>query len=120
MIRLGYTLTPWQTIMRAHGDVIARARVFSQLAFQSNISGRWVAFPGSLEEKPKLWALGIPVGKDVFLLEPAVGASDAGPKSNRIATLQRCAAGCQHSEASRPRRSVQVPGCGNRHPEAIF
>ena len=84
----GYTLSPWQTVLRGRGDALARARVFSQLAFQANIPVAWIALPGNSDETPRLWALGIPVGKDIYVLEPRWGLPLPGPNQKGIATLQ--------------------------------
>lgn len=84
---LGYTQTPWQTTMSARGDALARARVFSQLAFQEGIPVAWIALSGGSNERYKLWALAIPVGTDLYLLEPRLGIPLPGRDQRGVATL---------------------------------
>lgn len=116
---LGYTMLPWQTLMRANGDPIARARVFSLLAFQSGIPVSWLAFPGNSEDKPKLWLLGVPIGKDIYLLEPRFGLPLPGPNQSGVATLKEA-----ESDATVLRRATLVdqfnyPVTASEVPKAI-
>ncbi len=98
----GYTQLPWQTMMMARGDALARARVFSQLCFQESIPVIWLALPGGTELK--LWLMGIPVGGELYLFEPRMGIPLPGPGQVGIATLRQA-----QSDESVLRRA-RVPG----------
>ncbi len=85
---LGYTQLPWQTMISSQGDMIARARVYSQLAMQQDIPVGWIVLPGISPDQYKLWAIGIPVGDQIYLLEPRMGIPIPGPGQTGIATLK--------------------------------
>jgi tetratricopeptide (TPR) repeat protein len=84
----GYGQLPWKTMMFARGEPIGRARVFSQLAFQQSIPVSWIALPKSGAQELQLWALGVPVGKQIFLFEPRMGIPLPGPNQIGVATLE--------------------------------
>lgn len=85
----GYTQLPWQTAISARGDAVARARVFLQLAMQADLHPCWVALPGITDDSYRLWAIGIPVGKQLYLLEPRLGIPLPGPDQKGVATLEQ-------------------------------
>ncbi len=98
----GYTQLPWQTMMFARGDALARARVFSQLCFQESIPVIWLAIPGGTELK--LWAIGVPVGDQIYVFEPRMGLPLPGPNQVGIATLR------QAQEDESILRRARLPG----------
>lgn len=85
----GYTQLPWQTAISARGDAVARARVFLQLAMQADLHPCWVALPGITDDSYRLWAIGIPVGKELYLLEPRLGIPLPGTDQKGVATLEQ-------------------------------
>jgi Tetratricopeptide repeat len=98
----GYTQLPWQTMMFARGDALARARVFSQLCFQESIPVIWLAIPGGTELK--LWAIGVPIGDQIYVFEPRMGLPLPGPNQVGIATLR------QAQEDESILRRARLPG----------
>ena len=83
---MGYTRMPWHSLMIARGDIFNRARVFSQLAFQEGVPVGWFCFPGIIPEEYKIWILGIPIGDEIYLLDPRLGIPLPGPNQVGIAT----------------------------------
>jgi hypothetical protein len=89
---VGCRTLPWQTAMFGHGDAIQRIRVFTQLLFQQNIPAVFLAVEAS--ESPatrQLWAVGVPVGDELYLFEPRLGlplplADEPGVATFRNAT----------------------------------
>jgi hypothetical protein len=101
----GYTQLPWQTMMTARGDAIARGRVFSQLCFQESIPVVWLALPGGTELK--LWAMGVPIGDSLYIFEPRLGIPLPGPGQVGVATLK------QVQEDESVLRRAKLPGLFN-------
>ena len=87
-----YRQLPWQTLMFARGDVWQRARVFTQLAFCSGIDCVALALPsesGATENASlRLWCIGVPIGKSIYLFEPNWGLPIPSQADDGIATLQ--------------------------------
>ncbi len=89
---LGCRTLPWQTAIFGHGDAIQRIRVFTQLLFQQKIEAVCLAIES--EDSPKtrqLWAIGVPIGEELYLFEPRFGlpmpiGDEAGVATLRIAT----------------------------------
>ena len=56
---------------------------------QADLHPCWVALPGITEDSYRLWAIGIPVGKQLYLLEPRLGIPLPGPDQKGVATLEQ-------------------------------
>jgi len=87
-----YRQLPWQTMTFARGDTWQRARVFSQLAFVQGIDTVVLALPsltGASENASlRLWCMAVPIGKELYLLEPQWGLPIPSQTSSGIATLR--------------------------------
>ncbi len=93
--QIGYRTLPWLTALFGHGDVIQRARVFTQLLFQQNIPSFMIAVPS---DKPgekttrRLWAIGVPIGEEIYLFEPRFGLPVPNADEPEVATLRQARA----------------------------
>jgi len=81
----GYRQTTFQTLYGGDGDALQRARVFIQLCRQSNIDACMLAHGSGA--KPTEWAVGVRIGEELFLFEPALGLPIPGPDQIGITTL---------------------------------
>lgn len=89
----GYNLAPWENLLLGHGDAWQRARVFMLLLRQQSIPSVLLAKPSSQpmpQESP--WAVGVLIGKELYLFDPALGLAIPGPDGRGIATLNQVAA----------------------------
>jgi hypothetical protein len=89
---LGCRTLPWQTAIFGHGDAIQRIRVFTQLLFQQKIEAVCLAIEAEASpSKRHLWAIGVPIGDELYLFEPRLGlpmpiGDEAGVATLRMAT----------------------------------
>lgn len=87
-----YRQLPWQTLMFGRGDAWQRARVFTQLAFSNGVDCVALALPsesGATENSAlRLWCIGVPIGKNIYLFEPNWGLPIPSQADDGIATLQ--------------------------------
>jgi hypothetical protein len=87
-----YRQLPWQTLTFARGDVWQRARVFTQLAFVRGVDTVVLALPsesGATENAAiRLWCIGVPVGKELYLFEPRWGLPIPSQADDGVATLR--------------------------------
>jgi tetratricopeptide (TPR) repeat protein len=87
-----YRQLPWQTMMFGHGETWQRARVFTQLAFMQGIDCVVLALPsetGATENASlRLWCVGVPIGKELYLFEPQWGLPFPSQSSDGVATLR--------------------------------
>ncbi|MFO0904862.1 MAG: CDC27 family protein [Pirellulales bacterium] len=84
----GYTREAWQTLMLGHGDAWERARVFGLLARQQNLDAVVLAvFDVKASPRPEVWSVGVLIGDQLFLFDPALGLPIPGPEGQGIATL---------------------------------
>lgn len=82
----GYRQTTLQTLYRGEGDRLQRARVFIQLCRQAGIDACMLVRSG--QDAPEdHWAVGVLIGKELFLFEPGFGLPIPGPNQQGIATL---------------------------------
>ncbi len=86
---IGYRQLPWQTLIFGRGDAWQRARVFTQLLQQVDLSGCVLAFPGPEGGPDQLWAIGVPIAGEIYLFEPKWGMPLPGPGESGIATLRQ-------------------------------
>jgi len=88
---LVYRQLPWQTLMFARGDAWERARLFTQMCFSQGIDCVVLAIPsmtGATENAAlRLWCIGVPIGKEIYLFEPRWGLPMPNPNGPGIATL---------------------------------
>jgi len=86
-----YRQLPWQTLMFARGDAWQRSRLFTQLCFSQGIDSVVLALPsltGATENSAlRLWCVGVPIGKEIYLFEPHWGLPILDPNGPGIATL---------------------------------
>jgi hypothetical protein len=103
-----YRQLPWQTLMFARGDVWQRARVFTQLAFANGVDCVALALPsesGATENASlRLWCIGVPIGKSIYLFEPHWGLPIPSQTDDGIATLQEA------RENPNVLRRAKIPG----------
>ena len=103
-----YRQLPWQTLMFARGDVWQRARVFTQLAFANGVDCVALALPsesGATENASlRLWCIGVPIGKSIYLFEPNWGLPIPSQTDDGIATLQEA------RENPNVLRRAKIPG----------
>jgi hypothetical protein len=87
----GYRQTTMQALYRGTGDPWQRSRVFIQLCRQAKIDACMLAVPASGAEsgttEPREWAVGVLIGKEVFLFDAGLGLPIPGPEQEGIATL---------------------------------
>lgn len=100
----GYRQTTFQTLFRGTGDSLQRARVFMQLCRQANIDSCFLCIRQDDSPSLREWAVGVLVGKELFLFEPELGIPIPGAGQVGIATLEEA-----RKDASIMRR-LNVPG----------
>lgn len=87
-----YRQLPWQTLMFARGDAWQRGRLFTQLCFSRGIDCVVLALPslsGASENGAlRLWCIGVPIGNELYLMEPRWGLPIPNPSGPGIATLR--------------------------------
>lgn len=87
-----YRQLPWQTLMFARGDAWERGRLFTQLCFSRGIDCVVLALPslsGASENGAlRLWCIGVPIGSELYLMEPRWGLPIPNPSGPGIATLR--------------------------------
>jgi hypothetical protein len=84
----GYRQLPWQTMIYARGDAWLRARVFTQLLQQADVSSVALAIEDAESKELNMWAIGVPIGEEIYLFEPQWGLPIPGPGEIGIATLK--------------------------------
>jgi hypothetical protein len=111
-----YRQLPWQTLMFARGDAWERGRLFTQLCFARGIDCVVLALPslsGASENGAlRLWCIGVPIGNELYLMEPRWGLPIPNPSGPGIATLRMA-----KSDANVLRRA-KLPGRFNYPVEA--
>jgi len=85
----GYRQTPLQTLFRGTGDALQRCGTFMGLCRQADLSACLLATAPSADgsAQPRPWAVGVLIGKDVYLFDCALGIPIVGPGQAGIATL---------------------------------
>jgi hypothetical protein len=85
---LGYTRFPWQTMLFSRGDYVDRARLFMQMLAQSGIDSVMLLVPAgkSGEQEARPWAVGVPVGEQLYLFDTRLGMPIPGESVGQIAT----------------------------------
>lgn len=85
----GYRQTPLQTLFRGTGDALQRCGTFMGLCRQADLPACLLATAPSAEgsAQPRPWAVGVLIGKDVYLFDCALGIPIVGPGQAGIATL---------------------------------
>ncbi len=102
---IGCRTLPWQTAMFGHGDAVQRIRVFTQLLFQQNIPAVFLAIEAVESPKTRqLWAVGVPIGDELYLFEPRLGLPLPIADEPGVATFRSA------SENSSILRRAKVPG----------
>ncbi|EMI19793.1 putative secreted protein [Rhodopirellula maiorica SM1] len=100
----GYRQTDYQSVWRGTGDALQRTGVFTQLCRQAGITAAMLAIQSTETGQLKPWAIGVLVGENVYLFEPALGVFVPGPDQIGIATLAQA-----RSDAAVMRR-LNIPG----------
>ncbi len=85
----GYRQLPWQTMIYGRSDTWLRARVFTQLLQQADITAVVLAIPDEDTKELRLWCVGVPIADELYLFEPRWGLPIPGPNEQGIATLQQ-------------------------------
>tara|TARA_R110002073_G_scaffold5624_21_gene34684 strand:- start:65 stop:1852 length:1788 start_codon:yes stop_codon:yes gene_type:complete len=100
----GYRQTDYESVWRGTGDSLQRAGVFTQLCRQAGITAAMLAIQSTETGELIPWAVGVLVGENVYLFEPALGVFIPGPDQIGIATLAQA-----RSDAAVMRR-LNIPG----------
>ncbi len=100
----GYRQTPFQTLFRGSGDSRQRARVFIQLCRQAGIEACMLGVLSDESKDPEEWAVGVLLGKEIFLFDSELGIPIPGPGQIGIATLEEA------RKDSTVLRRLNVPG----------
>mgnify|MGYP003673275038 CR=1 FL=1 len=100
----GYRQTDYESVWRGTGDSLQRTGVFTQLCRQAGITAAMLAVQSTETGELKPWAVGVLVGENVYLFEPALGVFVPGPDQIGIATLAEA-----RSDAAVMRR-LNIPG----------
>ena len=86
----GYQRLPWHLFSNGYGDAWERARLAIRLMRQRKINAAMLAVPNLDDEsKLDLWAIGVLIGDEVFLFDPALGLPIPGKNLSGIATLSQ-------------------------------
>ncbi len=101
---LGCAFLPWESVLFSRGDFVERGRVFSALARQRGIESVWISLNGTDTSPGYLWALGIPLGDQIYLFEPKLGLPIVDPDTLAFASLQEV------RENDRILRRLDLPG----------
>ncbi len=86
---VGCSKLPWETVLFSRGDFVERGRVFTALAHQRDIDTVWVSVNGSATSPGYLWAIGLPIGGEVYLFETKLGMPIVNPDTLEFATLKQ-------------------------------
>ena len=84
---IGCSKLPWETALFSQGDFVERGRVFTALAHQRDIDTVWVSINGTATSPGYLWAIGVPIGGQLFLFETKLGMPIIDPDTLAFATL---------------------------------
>ncbi|MEM8910220.1 MAG: hypothetical protein AAGC97_00525 [Planctomycetota bacterium] len=84
----GYRQTTYQTLWRGVGDSLQRSNVFCELCLQADIPAAILATQND-DGQRQPWCVGVLIGEQIFLFEPALGLPVPGPNQRGIATLQQ-------------------------------
>ncbi len=85
---VGCTKLPWETVLYSQGDFIERGRVFAALAHQRGIETVWISINGTSTSPGYLWAIGVPIGGQLYLFESKLGMPIIDPDTLAFATLK--------------------------------
>lgn len=85
---VGYSYTPWETLIFCTGDFIARGRIFSALATQQGINTCWISVGSAPGAAGDLFTMGVLIDNRVLLFEPKLGLPILDPDSDKWASLQ--------------------------------
>lgn len=89
----GYRQTPLQTLFRGTGDALQRCGTFLGLCRQADLPACLLALAPSADtattgrSQSRPWAVGVLIGKEVYLFDCALGIPIVGPGQSGIATL---------------------------------
>lgn len=102
----GYRQTPLQTLFRGTGDALQRSGTFIGLCRQAELPACLLATAPSADstDQPRPWAVGVLIGKEVYLFDCALGIPVVGPGQAGIATL------AQARRDATVLRRMNVPG----------
>ncbi|HBJ38348.1 MAG TPA: hypothetical protein DDZ51_27070 [Planctomycetaceae bacterium] len=102
----GYRQTPFQTLFRGTGDALQRCGTFIGLCRQADLPACLLATAPSADssDQPRPWAVGVLIGKEVYLFDCALGIPIIGPGQAGIATL------AQARRDATVLRRMNVPG----------
>ncbi len=102
----GYRQTPLQTLFRGTGDALQRCGTFMGLCRQADLPACLLATAPSADSstEPRPWAVGVLIGKEVYLFDCALGIPIVGPGQAGIATL------AQARRDATVLRRMNVPG----------
>lgn len=101
---IGCTKLPWETALFSRGDYVERGRVFAALAQQRGIDTVWVSVNGTSTAPGYLWAIGVPIGSELYLFETKLGLPLLDPDTLAFATLKEARAN------DRILRRLDLPG----------
>ncbi len=85
---VGCTKLPWETLLYSEGDFVERGRVFTALAHQRGIDTVWISINGTATSPGYLWAIGVPIGGQLYLFESKLGMPVVDPDTLAFATLR--------------------------------
>lgn len=105
----GYRQTPLQTLFRGTGDALQRCGTFMGLCRQADLPACLLALAPAADgatanTQPRPWAVGVLIGKEVYLFDCALGIPVVGPSQAGIATL------AQARRDATVLRRMNVPG----------
>jgi len=105
----GYRQTPLQTLFRGTGDALQRCGTFLGLCRQADLPACLLALApaadgATVSTQPRPWAVGVLIGKEVYLFDCALGIPIVGPGQAGIATL------AQARRDATVLRRMNVPG----------
>jgi hypothetical protein len=86
----GYQHQPWHLLTNAYGDAWERGRLAIRLMREKNIDAAMLAVPDRDDESQlQPWLIGVAIGGEVYLFDPALGLPIPGEGLAGIATLSQ-------------------------------
>lgn len=80
---------PGEAILLGTGDALVRARVFIQLLRERRIDAVMLGLYKAKSQATEAWAVGVHLGGELYLFDPAVGLPVTGPGGRGIATWKQ-------------------------------
>ena len=84
----GYTLQPWEALLRGHGDSLVRARLFILLARQQHIDAVMIGLYNRANPSlPRPWLPAVVLGDDLYLFDTELGLPLPNAQGEGVVTL---------------------------------